>query len=104
MPEPIRYSPIQTFYLRNGLGTQRDAFLQLCAVAAEALEIFRGFVVSSNAPSKKQSSEFAAVRRTKAVSLPGLPKRCRSLTQNCRRRPKTSLFSRTQKSSPRIKP
>jgi hypothetical protein len=26
MPEPIRCRPIQKFYLRNGLGTQPDAF------------------------------------------------------------------------------
>src|SRR5690348_13222076 len=104
MPEPICLRPLHEFYLGDGLRATAEAFLQLSAVGAEGLEIFRGFVVTSSAPSKKQYPEVAAVKRTKAVSLSGLPKRCRSLTQNCRRCPKTSFFSRTQKSSPRMKP
>ena len=104
MPQPICFRPLQELNLCDGLRAKPDAFLQLPAVGAEGLEIFRGFVVTSNAPSKKQYPELAAVKRTKAVSLSGLPKRCRSLTQNCRRCPKTSLFSSTQKSSPRMKP
>ena len=101
---PTRISPLKGLSLCNSFRAQPNAFLQLSAVGAEGLEIFRGFVVTSNAPSKKQYPELAAVKRTKAVSLSGLPKRCRSLTQNCRRCPKTSLFSSTQKSSPRMKP
>ena len=51
MLQPISRRPLQKFDSRNSLGTQPHAFFQLSAVGAEGLEIFRGFVVTSNARS-----------------------------------------------------
>src|SRR5438046_10523631 len=62
MPQPICFRPLQELNLCDGLRAKPDAFLQLHAVGAEGLEIFRGIVVTSNASSKKQYPEVADVK------------------------------------------